>query len=131
MALFTVLILLSSTQILSLSGQHSFRKDSKFSSYSNSRDSDFSFLSSNSSFGFGFSSFSWKHYHDDSSVWAKSVYDYHKEVYSLSNPEENSCSKSFFLPLNTAIGLQAVSTEECMISINTSLDSASSVCYRN
>ena len=130
MALITVLILWTSLQILSISSEHSFREDSTFSSNSNSRNSDSRSSSSNSSFRFGFLigflSFSAKQYNDDSSVWAKSVYDDYEETHFSLNPEENSCSKSYSLPLNTVIGLQAVSSEECTISINTSLDSVSS-----
>ena len=129
MALITVYILWCLLQIVSISSKHSVRNDSTFSSPSSLGSSDSSTLSSNASPDSAdpeFISFSWYPYHDDSSVWAKSLYDDYEAAYSLLNPRENSCSKSYLLPLNASIGLQAASSQECTISINTSLDSASS-----
>ena len=57
------------------------------------------------------------------SVWAKSLYDNYEANYPLS-PEANACSKSYSLPLNTIIRLQAVSTSDCTINIYTSANSA-------
>ena len=59
-------------------------------------------------------------------LFGQRVYDDYEAAYPLLYPAENSCSKSYSLPLNTSIGLQAVSSDECTISINTSSDSASS-----
>ena len=62
-------------------------------------------------------------YHDRSSVWAKILFDNYKVNYPLS-PDVNACSKSYSLPLNTTIRLQAVSSSDCTINIKTSLNSA-------
>ena len=104
MAFITVLILWSAIQIVSISGFHSFSRGLVHSDLSTC-----------------------SHSESPSSLVAKSLPDDYEAAPSLSNPTaENSCSKSYSLPFNTEIGLQAVSSEECTININAPLDSPSS-----
>ena len=125
MALIPVFILWSSLHIVSISGNHYFKLDSSSSGMS----SDFSVSTSDLSADFSASFLekrfpSQLHYFDLKSLWAKSLYDDYEVNYSLKS-EANACSKSYSLSLNTTIRLQAVSSSDCTIKINTSLKSAS------
>ena len=120
MALVLVSLLLSSLLIMSVSGPYS-------------RSSDSSWTSSTSTLSASSAHFSGSILersiptdilsHDRSSVWANILYDNYEANYHLS-PEANACSKSYSLPLNTTIRLQAVSNSDCTINLNTSLNSA-------
>ena len=120
MAAIPVFILLSSLQIVSISGSSS---GSSYSSGTSKLQSTFS----DRSVGFFVSLLDLNFrpgapYNDGEFVWAKGLYDDYKASYPLP-PEANACSKSFSLPLNSSIRLQAVSSSDCTININTSLNS--------
>ena len=120
MASILVPMLLSSLIITSVSGPYS--SFSEYSEVSSSR------ISSDFSIHFSGSILEKRiptniPYHDRSSVWAKSLYTDYEPKNPLS-PKANACSKSYSLPFNTTIRLQAVSNSDCTININTSLNSA-------
>ena len=56
-------------------------------------------------------------------MWARSFYNIYEANYLL-NPDENACSKSYSLLMNTTVRLRAFSSSYCTININSSLNFA-------